>query len=175
MIAGLTSLTRFTQNAINSVTLRTDPLKGKNTPSLGFRLVLDPVWRTVAGDGDRTGFSCYVFARTEYQLPSVIRLGKKGCPVRLDAEEISRPVAIRTEAVVRPSHSVNPLDIQGDIKAYQPVPMPPHLILKVADIQGDWFIFSGPHRVHVPARFTETGGTPSAQTRLVVKPPKRGK
>jgi hypothetical protein len=28
------------------------------------------------------------------------------------------------------------------------------MILKVADIQNDWFVFSGSHVVHVPSRFT---------------------
>jgi hypothetical protein len=49
---GQTSLTRLTQNAINSVTLRTDDApRGINTPSIGCRLVLDPVWR-IADDND---------------------------------------------------------------------------------------------------------------------------
>jgi CRISPR type I-D-associated protein Csc1 len=156
---GQTSLTRFTQNAINSVTLRTDDGPGGiNTPSLGFRLVLDPVWRTLAGDRDPSGFSFYVFAKSDYRLPSVLRLGKKGCPVRLDIEEIDSPVAIRTLSIVRPSHAVNPLDVQGEITAYQPVPLPPYMILKFADIQDDWFVFSGRHhKIHVPARFTDSG------------------
>lgn len=158
---GQTSLTRFTQNAINSVTLRTDDApRGINTPGLGFRLVLDPVWRAAPGDRDPTGFSFYVFAKSEYRLPSVLRLGKKGCPVRLDADEIVAPVAVRTRSVVRPTHAVNPLDVQGEINAYQPIPLPPYLILKIADIQDDWFVFSGSHKVHLPARFTDSGAIP---------------
>lgn len=156
--AGRTSLTRFTQNAINSVTLRTDDAPpGINTPALGFRLVLDPIWRTVPGERDLSGFGLYIFAKSEYRLPSVLRLGKKGCPVRLDTEEIRLPIAVRTESVVRPTHAVNPLDVQGKVKAYQPVPLPPYLILKIADIQDDWFVFSGRHKIHVPARFTDSG------------------
>lgn len=154
---GQTSLTRFTQNAINSVTLRTDDApRGINSPSLGYRLVLDPVWRKVNGDRDQSGFSFYIFSRSEYRLPSVLRLGKKGCPVRLDFEEIPSPLAVRTQSVVRPSHSVNPLDVQGEIVAYQPVPLPPFLILTVADIRDDWFVFSGRHKIHLPARFTDS-------------------
>ncbi len=152
---GTLSSTRFTQNAINSATLRTDdaPL-GINSPALGYRLVLNPVWRVVDGERDASGFSFYVFARVDYVLPSVVRLGKKGCPVRLEISEINIPVAVRADTVVQPSHAVNPLDVQGDITAYEPLPMPPHLILKVADIQNDWFVFSGSHVVHVPSRFT---------------------
>lgn len=165
---GMPSSTRFTQNAINSVTLRTDDvrMRGINTPALGYRLVLDPVWRIVEGDRDTSGFSFYVFAKADYHLPSVVRLGKKGCPVRLDSTEIGNPMAVQSQNVVQPTHAVNPLDIQGDIKAYQPLPMPPHLILKVADIQNDWFVFSGPHVIHVPSRFTgaEPGVPPSTTT-----------
>jgi CRISPR type I-D-associated protein Csc1 len=155
---GETSLTRFTQNAINSVTLRTDDKPtGINSPSLGWRMVLDPVWRTVTGDRDPAGFRCYVFARRDYRPPSVLRLGKKGCPVRLDLEEILSPIAIRTTSVVRPTHAINPLDVEGEIRAYQPIPIPPFLILRIADIQNDWFVFSGAHTVHVPSRFTDSG------------------
>lgn len=176
---GQASLTRFTQNAINSATLRTDDgPSGKNTPGLGFRVVVDPVWRTTRGDRDPAGFSFYVFAKSDYSLPSVLRLGKKGCPVRLDAEEIVGPVAIRSASVVRPTHAVNPLDIQGEITAYQPVPLPPFLILKIADIQNDWFVFSGQHKVHVPARFTDSGGVSHGVASPVVgqlrRPRRRG-
>jgi CRISPR-associated protein Csc1 len=151
---GNPSSTRFTQNAINSVTLRTDDAPGgTNSPSLGYRLVLDPVWRVADGDSDPSGFAFYAFAKADYSLPSVVRLGKKGCPVRIDCSEIEAPLAVQTQSAVRPTHAVNPLDIQGEIKAYQPLPMPPHLILKLADIENDWFVFSGAHVVHVPSRF----------------------
>ncbi|MGI0133861.1 MAG: type I-D CRISPR-associated protein Cas5/Csc1, partial [Candidatus Micrarchaeaceae archaeon] len=161
---GRISLTRFTQNAINSVTLRTDDAPpGINTPALGFRLVLDPVWRTIPGGRDTSGFAFYIFAKSEYRLPSVLRLGKKGCPVRLDTEEIRSPVAVRIESVVRPTHAVNPLDVQGKVRAYQPVPLPPYLILKIADIQNDWFVFSDRHKIHVPARFTDSASILSRQ------------
>ena len=152
---GAPSFTRFTQNAINSLTLRTDDApRGINSPALGYRLVLEPAWRVVEGERDVSGFSFYVFAKANYVLPSVVRLGKKGCPVRLEVSEIKDPVAVHTETAVQPSHAVNPLDVQGEITAYQPLPMPPHLILKVAYIQNDWFVFSGSHVVQVPSRFT---------------------
>jgi CRISPR type I-D-associated protein Csc1 len=152
---GKPSSTRFTQNAINSTTLRTDDApRGINSPALGYRLVLDPVFRVIEGNEDPTGFSFYIFAKSDYCIPSVVRLGKKGCPVRLDITEIQSPVAVLSESTVRPSHAVNPLDVQGEIIAYQPIPMPPHLILNVADIANDWFVFSKPHVIHVPSRFT---------------------
>jgi CRISPR-associated protein Csc1 len=148
--------TRFTQNAINSVTLRTDDApRGFNSPALGWRLVLDPVW---AGEG--SGFAFYLFARDGFVPPGVVRLGKKGCPVRIEWAEIVSPTAVFTEGAVRPTHAVNPLDVQGELNSFEPVAIPPHLILRVAEIQMDWFVFSGEHRIHLPRRFTPAG--PSA-------------
>ncbi len=146
--------TRFTQNAINSRTLRTDDApRGNNSPSLGWRLVIDPVWRSAQAVADREGFGFYLFARDSFRPPAVVRLGKKGCPIRFEWEEIVSPVALLKNEPVRPTHAVNPLDVQGRIIAYDPVAIPPHLILRIADIQGDWFVFSGRHRIHLPRRF----------------------
>jgi CRISPR type I-D-associated protein Csc1 len=166
------SSTRFTQNAINSLTLRTDDApRGINSPGLGYRLVLDPVWRVSGGNHQSAGFRFYVFAKADYRLPSVVRLGKKGCPVRLDVEEIQSPVAFRTQKIIEPTHAVNPLDVHGDITAYQPLPMPPHLILRVAQIQNDWFVFSGSHAIHLPSRFT--GADPVSPVVIPSGPPAR--
>jgi CRISPR-associated protein Csc1 len=151
----LSPRTRLTQNAVNSRTLRTDDApRGSNSPSLGWRLVLDPVWQDRASAGDLPGFSFYLFARASFHPPSVVRLGKKGCPVRLDWQEITGTVAVFTDHVIRPTHAVNPLDVQGEIVSYDPLPIPPHLIFHVAEIQKDWFVFFDEHRVHVPRRFT---------------------
>lgn len=159
---GVVTWTRFTQNAINSRTLRTDDApRGINSPALGWRLVLDPIWPT-HGARKSAGFTFYVFARDPFRPPSVARLGKKGCPIRLEWEEIESPIAVLTSEVVRPTHAVNPLDVQGAVRVYEPVLIPPHLILRVADIENDWFVFSGKHRVHVPRRFTPSGGLPPA-------------
>ncbi len=148
---GPSSRTRFTQNAVNSCTLRTDDApRGSNSPSLGYRLVLDPIWRNGA---PLSGFIFYVLANASFRLPSVVRLGKKGCPIRFEWEEITPAVAVYTNASVRPTHAVNPLDIQGEILAYEPVPIPPHLILRVTEIRGDWFVFKNRHIVHVSRRF----------------------
>jgi CRISPR-associated protein Csc1 len=158
---GPVSLTRFTQNAVNSRSLRTDDApKGSNSPSLGWRLVLDPVWGEGGASADRSAFSFYLFARTEFRPPSVIRLGKKGCAVRLEWEEITPTVAILSQDAVCPTHAVNPLDTQGEIVSYDPVAIPPHLILRIVDIRKDWFIFSEKHRIHVPRRFTSAGAIP---------------
>lgn len=155
---GSVARTRFTQNAVNSRTLRTDDApKGRNSPSLGWRLVLDPVWRDGPAAADAVGFRFYLFGRGGYHPPSVVRFGKKGCPVRLEWEEITPVVATFATEPTRPTHAVNPLDIQGQILSYDPLPIPPHLIFRVAEIRDDWFIMSGEHVVHVPRRFAVGG------------------
>lgn len=149
--------TRITQNAVNSRTLRTDDApRGTNSPALGWRLVLDPVWRQASTVGRPTGFTFYLFARGSFNPPGVVRLGKKGCPVRLDWEEIVPAVAVFADEPVPPSHAVNPLDISGEPVSYDPVPIPPHLVLREATIRRDWFVFSGRHRVHLPRRVVLT-------------------
>lgn len=155
---GPVSRTRFTQNAVNSRSLRTDDApRGRNSPAIGWKLLLDPVWSNGVLQEDSVGFSFYLFTRGGYRPPSVVRLGKKGCPIRLEWKEIASEVAVLTDEPVRPTHAVNPLDIQGEIISYDPLPIPPHLIFRVVEIRNDWFVFSGEHRVHVPGRFTPTG------------------
>ncbi len=155
---GSVARTRFTQNAINSRTLRTDDApKGTNSPAIGWRLVLDPIWRDGTPQADSAGFMFYLFTRADYHPPSVVRLGKKGCPIRLEWEEITPTAAIFTTEPTRPTHAVNPLDIQGEVISYDPLPIPPHLIFRVAEIRNDWFVFAGEHRVHVPRRLTSAG------------------
>jgi CRISPR-associated protein Csc1 len=150
--------TRFTQNAINSRTLRTDDApRGSNSPALGWRLVIDPLWRSSLALAKHQGFGFYLFAHDSFRPPAVVRLGKKGCPVRLEWEEIAPAVAVLSEGPIRPTHAVNPLDVQGRIPTYYPVAIPPHLVLQFADITDDWFVFSGEHRVHVPRRFARVG------------------
>lgn len=150
---GAIARTRFTQNAVNSRSLRTDDApRGSNSPALGWRLVLDPVWRSDGAEGDLPGFTFYLFAREPWRVPAVVRLGKKGCPVRLQWKEIVPAVATLADLPVRPTHAVNPLDVEGEIVSYEPVSIPPHMIFRVADIRNDWFVFSGEHRVHLPRR-----------------------
>ncbi len=158
--------TRFTQNAINSRTLRTDDApRGVNTPALGWRVVIDPMWQTDVASTERRGFSFYLFARDSFRPPAVARLGKKGCPLRFEWEDIAPAVAVRRLDAVRPTHAVNPLDVQGKIPTYYPVAIPPHLVLQFADIAEDWFVFSGEHRIHVPRRFAPgpTGSTSASK------------
>jgi CRISPR-associated protein Csc1 len=151
---GTMTRTRFTQNAINSRTLRTDDApRGSNSPALGWRLVLDPVWRANTRRQEIVGFTFYLFAGETFHPPAVVRLGKKGCPVRLEWEEITPAVASFAENGVSPTHSVNPLDVQGELVSYEPLSIPPHLILRVAEIRRDWFLFANAHVVHIPRRF----------------------
>lgn len=151
---GPVARTRFTQNAVNSRSLRTDDAPpGSNSPAIGWKLVLDPIWSNGALPADSVGFSFYLFAREDYRPPTVVRLGKKGCPIRLKWKEITPAVAFRSDTAMRPTHAVNPLDIQGEIISYDPLLIPPHLIFRVAEIRNDWFIFSEEHRVHIPRRF----------------------
>jgi hypothetical protein len=35
------------------------------------------------------------------------------------------------------------------------VNIPPHLLLRTAEVREDWFVFAAPHRVHVPKRVLE--------------------
>jgi CRISPR type I-D-associated protein Csc1 len=152
---GPVARTRFTQNAINSKTLRTDDApKGSNSPGLGWRLVLDPVWRSRA-EQETTGFQFYAFAKESFTPPAVVRLGKKGCPVRLEWSEVDNPVGQICETPVYPTHAVNPLDISGDVVSYDPVAIPPHMIFRSAEISKDWFVFAGDHRIHIPRRILE--------------------
>lgn len=146
--------TRFTQNAIDSRTSQTKGPEKINSPVLGWRVVLNPC---STGDSDECGFKFYAFVRSEFTLPNVIRLGKKGCPVRLRWRAISSTEAFRRVEPVQPTHAVNPLDVQGKILSYEPVPIPPHLVFRAAEIADDWFLFDGSDRIHLPRRFTPAG------------------
>ncbi|MGI6604027.1 MAG: type I-D CRISPR-associated protein Cas5/Csc1 [bacterium] len=139
--------TRLTQNAVNSVTLRTGEkkvlshLRNINTPDIGWRVVIDPIWQS---NDLETGFVFYLFATSDFRPPAVTRLGKKSCPIRFQWEEISPAQAVFMENTVQPTHAINPLDISGKILSYEPVSIPPHLVLRSAEISGDWFVFAGP-------------------------------
>ncbi|MBX9685301.1 MAG: type I-D CRISPR-associated protein Cas5/Csc1 [Candidatus Obscuribacterales bacterium] len=150
---GQAKSTRFTQNAINSKTLRTDDAPGgKNSPALGWRIALDPTW---TGTDVETGFKFYLFAEDSFKPASVIRLGKKGCPIRIQWTEIAGAEAIFCENPVVPSHAVNPLDVAGNIVSCSPLAIPPHLVFQRAEIENDWFIFNNKHKIHVPSRWLD--------------------
>ncbi|MBC7121328.1 MAG: type I-D CRISPR-associated protein Cas5/Csc1 [Candidatus Methanosuratus sp.] len=155
-VAQYWSRTRITYNAVNSRSLRTDDApRGVNSPDLGWRNYLDPVCPLSDRDMQQVGFACYVFTFNGQQPKGVTRLGKKGAAIRIHREEIDKPLAVFRDETVRPTHPLNPLDISGQVNLYEPISIPPHLLLRTAEVQNDWFVFSGPHRVHVPKRILE--------------------
>lgn len=148
--------TRVTYNAVNDCSLRTDDApRGVNSPDLGWRNYIDPVYPTDVRDARSLGFGCYVFTFDGSVPKGVTRVGKKGAVVRVLREELVAPVAVFRMESVRPGHPINPLDVAGEIGAYDPVNIPPHLLLRVAEVRNDWFVFSEGHVVHVPKRVIE--------------------
>ena len=146
---------RFTQNALNDLTGKTDDGPGgRNTPNLGWRVVLAPTFREAELASD-AGFRFYCFVWGTPAPRGVARLGKKGCPVRITWEELARPTARFTDQSSVPTHVVNPLDVSGRLLAYEPISLPPHLLLRRAEIIDDWIVRVGDHRVHVPARVVQ--------------------
>lgn len=154
------SRTRITYNAVDSKTLLTERpgrLRGINTPDLGRRIYLNPIF-----DDERVrrelGFLCYIFTFDGSVPKGLTRLGKKGTAFRIYWEEIENPVAIFKNEGTRPTHPINPLDISGKLISYDPIILPPHMLFRIAEIAEDWFVFSGRHRVHVPRRVVEKTG-----------------
>jgi len=155
-LATFWSRTRITYNAVNTCSLRTDDApRGINSPDLGWRNYLDLVYPTNDRAAQQLGFACYVFTFDGRQPKGVTRLGKKGAAMRIRWEEIEGPLAVFRDELVRPTHPLNPLDISGQVNSYEPVTIPPHLLLRTAEVRDDWFVFAGPHRVHVPKRVLE--------------------
>lgn len=146
---------RITQNALNDLTGRTDDGPGgRNTPDLGQRIVLSPMHPEPDEEVAR-GFRFYCFTFNGSRPRGVARLGKKACTVRIEWKEILTPVAQFSEAVIPPTHPVNPLDVAGRVATYEPISIPPHLLLHHVAIAHDWFVLSAEHRVHVPIRVLE--------------------
>lgn len=147
------SRTRITYNAVNDRTLRTDDApRGVNSPDIGWRSYLDPAYPVDDRGAQQLGFTCYVFTFDGGQPKGVTRLGKKGAAVRILWTEIERPLAVYRSEPIRPTHPLNPLDISGRLDVYEPVSIPPHLLLRSAEVRDDWFVFAKGHCVHVPKR-----------------------
>lgn len=154
------SRTRITYNAIDSKSLlteRPDRLRAINTPDLGWRIYLKPVFLDQRLR-QQQGFLCYLFTFDGSVPKGLTRLGKKGTTFRIYWEEIENPMAIFKEEGTRPTHPVNPLDISGKVISYDPISLPPHMLFRTAEIKEDWFIFSGKHMVHVPGRIMRKTG-----------------
>lgn len=146
----LVERTKVTFNALDSVTLRTDLKPNVNSPDYGWRIYLDPLFEGNAETKPHLGYTFYLFTFDRSRPRSVFRLGKKGCPVRVQWEEIEWAQAEFSAAPRIPGHVVNPLDISGQVLRYEPVALPPHVLLRSAEIVDDWFITRGPHVIHVP-------------------------
>jgi CRISPR-associated protein Csc1 len=150
--------TTITFNAVDSLTLTTGDSKQINTPNIGKRVYLNMLWEPQDAKHPKLGYELYVFTFDGYRLPSVFRLGKKGAPVRVWWEELPDAVAVFRNEPTQPTHVVNPLDISGRLVSYEPVSIPPHLLLRAVTLERDWFVFSGRHKVLVPKRVLERVG-----------------
>jgi CRISPR-associated protein Csc1 len=150
--------TTITFNALDDLTLTTGDSKAMNTPNLGKRVYLDLLWERQDTERPKSGYKFYVFTFDDYRLPSAFRLGKKGAPVRVRWEELPNAVAVLRDSPTQPSHVVNPLDISGHLVSYDPISIPPHLLLRIAMLERDWFVFSGAHVIHVPKRVLDRIG-----------------
>jgi len=165
-VAERAARTRITYNAIDSLNLRTDIDLGINTPNLGWRVYLDPVYAPPDKPHRGKGYTFYAFvfvkehqARFGDSRPqSVFRLGKKGAAVRVWWQEIPNPLAQYREEPVRPGHLINPLDVRGQVKAFDVIAIPPHLLLQSAEIANDLFIFTGSATIHLPKMVRERIG-----------------
>jgi CRISPR type I-D-associated protein Csc1 len=174
--------TRLTHNAIDEVTLRTDAVIGStgkatparfNTPKLGHRVCLTPVMQKVTSrnvDRARRGFDVFLFTWDGFCPPSVFRLGKKGCPMRVDWQLIEDTEARIPGNEFSPCHAVNPRDImlseQESVVSYYPAIIPPHLLYVEARLRGEWAVLlPGGRWVHVPRRIVGRWRPPlSSQT-----------
>ncbi|MBM3150545.1 MAG: type I-D CRISPR-associated protein Cas5/Csc1, partial [Chloroflexi bacterium] len=131
---------RITYNALDDRTLRTDTGPEANTPKLGSRVYLNPVYEGRDRPTPQQGYVFYAFTRDDFHLPGTTRLGKKRCPVRIRWEELARPLA-RLEEQAKPTHLLNPLDLSpcAKVVGFDVVSIPPHLLLRNATIANDWF------------------------------------
>lgn len=158
--------TKVTYNAVDSLSLRTDVGPSVNTPNLGWRVYLDPVYDRQGKPGVGRGYTFYAFVFVQAHTAvfgdsrpqSVFRLGKKGAPTRVWWQEIAQPVAVFREEPTRAGHLINPLDVGGQVKAFDAVSVPPHLLLRSAEIAGDWFIFGAGAPIHLPKAVRERIG-----------------
>lgn len=140
--------TAITYNAIDSLTLQTNIGPNVNTPMLGKRVYLDPIFEPT--DREDRGYPIFVFVFSGSAPPSVFRLGKKGASMRARWHEVTQPrVEFHTDAQ-EVSHLVNPLDVAGSILRFEQVSIPPHLLLRSAVVSDDWFVRIGRDIIHLP-------------------------
>lgn len=150
--------TVITANSLDDLTLRTDKGPDVNTPNLGWRVYLDPVFESQHANKPKCGYTFYAFVFSKEHEATfgdtnpqgTFRLGKKGASVRVRWSEIFRPVATFRESSTRPGHVVNPLDVEGRVVSFNVIGIPPHLLFRTADIADDWFIFGNGATIHLP-------------------------
>lgn len=143
----------ITYNALDDKTLTTgDSAKKINSPNYGWKNVVVPNYFSKEEKDNLYAFKFFVFNYSDYKLPSVVRLGKKSASCRIYWDELKEPVAKYFEKPVSPSHSVNPLDVSGNVIRGDVVKIPPHSFYRVATIEKDWFIFNLNQIVHMPKR-----------------------
>jgi CRISPR type I-D-associated protein Csc1 len=165
----LADRSKFTYNAIDDLTQRTDKVMGSegvlkvarfNTPKLGRRICLTPIGAQIhnanAAPPSR-GFDVFVFGWNDFRPPSVFRLGKKGCPIRVWWKEIPNARAEIFDGEISPIHPVNPRDLlhspSESVVAYYPAFLPPHFLYARATLRREWGIPLGGGRwIHAPAR-----------------------
>lgn len=143
-----------TWNALDTRTQQTqDPEFNKkrklNTPMMGKRVVIAPMTR----------FSFYLFTFKGQDPPGTIRLGKKRVPCRVHYAEIPTPLARYQTRTFAPTHLVNPLDVRGNVEAFNPINIPPHLLLRHARLCDDYVVSykqkRAYHTIHIPARILQ--------------------
>lgn len=158
--------TTLTYNAVDSLSLRTDVGPSVNTPNLGWRVYLDPIYESSDTSKPTKGYAFYAFVFVkaceavfgDSRPQAVFRLGKKGTPVRVRWQEVTNPVAVFRDEPTRPGHLVNPLDVSGQVKSFDLVNIPPHLLFRRVEIAGDWFIFGTGAPIHLPKTVRERIG-----------------
>ena len=150
--------TTITSNSLDDLSLTTGDSKSSNSPTLGKRVYINLGWDGRYVNRPQLGFQCYVYTFNNFCLPHVFRLGKKGTPVRARWEEINCPIATFKSEGTRPTHVLNPLDVNGVVTSYDPVAIPPHLLFRTATVRGEWFVISDVHRVQVPKRVLRRTG-----------------
>lgn len=162
--------TRLTYNALDEVTQRTDTIVRANakavparfnTPKLGHRVCLTPAatgsTSLQAKERTASGFELYLFSWGDFHPPSVFRLGKKGCPIRVFWSPIDGGTARIPEKEFTPDHPLNPRDLvrpePESVVSYYPAIIPPHVLYLESRLRGEWAVHAGDGRmVHVPKR-----------------------
>jgi len=142
--------TAITFNALDEITQGTVAKPAVNTPDYGTRVYLNLQFEPRQQAKKSQGYEFYLFVFNDEPPRCVIRLGKKGCPVRIDWQELTGITVQFSVTIKRPSHVVNPLDISGQIKMFEPFTLPPHLLFRRVDISHDWFIEQAGQIIHVP-------------------------